>query len=272
MTKRLAGKVAIITGSTSGIGRATAELFAEHGARVVVHGRREQLGREVAAGIQARGGEAVYMPGDVTSDDTPRNLVAAAVETYGRLDILVNNAWSGPNGRLTEVALEDLDLSYRTIIRAAVIGSRCAIPEMIKVGGGVILNVASVHGILASRAYFPYDAMKAALVNLTRQMAVDYGPQGIRVNAICPGMIVTEKSAGHLEAHPERLRLQQLIYPLGRPGTTREVAQAALFLASDEASFITGHALLVDGGLTAQLQDSVGAVVQRALLEGEDPR
>jgi NAD(P)-dependent dehydrogenase (short-subunit alcohol dehydrogenase family) len=272
VSKRLAGKVAVISGSTSGIGRATAELFAAHGARVVVHGRRQELGQEVVAGIREGGGEAIYMPGDVTCDETPRNLVAAAVEAFGHLDILVNNAWSGPNGRLTELPLEDLDLSYRTIIRAAVIGSRCAIPEMIKEGGGVILNVSSVHGILASRSYFPYDAMKAALVNLTRQMAVDYGPQGIRVNAICPGMIVTEKGAPRLQAHPERLRLQQLIYPLGRPGTPREVAQAALFLASDEASFITGHALLVDGGLTAQLQDSVGAVVQRALLEREDPR
>ncbi len=267
MSKRLADKVAIITGSTSGIGRASAELFAQEGARVVVHGRREGLGQEVAAGIQAAGGEAIYVPGDITDPETPQILVASAIEAFGRLDILMNNAWSGPNGRLTEVPLEDLDLSYQTIIRAAVIGSRCAIPEMIKGGGGVILNVASVHGILASRSYFPYDAMKAALVNLTRQMAVDYGPQGIRVNAICPGMIVTEKNVGILQANPERMRLQQLIYPLGRPGTTHEVAQAALFLASDEASFITGHALLVDGGLTAQLQDSVGATVQRALAE-----
>ncbi len=267
MSKRLADKVAIVTGSTSGIGRATAELFAQEGARVVVHGRRAELGHEVVAGIRAAGGEAIYVPGDVTCDETPSALVARAIEAYGRLDILMNNAWSGPNGRLTEVPLDDLDLSYRTIIRAAVIGSRAAIPEMVKGGGGVILNVASVHGILASHAYFPYDAMKAALVNLTRQMAVDYGPQGIRVNAICPGMIITERGADIMASQPERLRLQHWIYPLGRPGTPREVAHAALFLASDEASFITGHALLVDGGLTAQLQDSVGASVQRGLQE-----
>ncbi len=269
MTKRLAGKVAIVTGSTSGIGRASAELFAEEGAKVVVHGRRAELGRQVVAGIQAKGGEAVYAPGDITCEDTPRNLVACALESFGRLDILMNNAWSGPNGRLTDTPLEDLDLSYRTIIRAAVIACQAAIPEMVRGGGGVILNVASVHGILASRSYFPYDAMKAALVNLTRQIAVDYGEQGIRANAICPGLIVTERGASAFEAHPERLRLQGLFYPLGRPGTPREVAHAALFLASDEASFITGHALLVDGGLTAQLQDSVGAVVARRLREAE---
>lgn len=270
MDQRLAGKVAIITGSTSGIGRASAELFAEQGARIVVNGRREELGNEVVAGIEASGGEAIYVPGDVTKIEVLQSLISRAVETYGHIDILMNNAWTGTNHMLTDLEPEDWDASFALIVKAAALGSKYAIPHMIEGGGGSIINTSSVHGILASRSFLPYDAMKAALVNLTRQMAVDYGQYGIRVNALCPGRIITERSKPLIEAQPEQLVVQRLVYPLGRPGTMRETAYAALFLASDESSFVTGHALLVDGGLTAQLQDAVGAHVERGLRAMED--
>ena len=265
MDQRLAGKVAIITGSTSGIGRSSAELFAEHGARVVVNGRRKELGREVVAVIEAAGGEAIYVPGDVKQPEVLQELVSQCMDRFGRIDILMNNAWTGTNRSLSDLEPEDWDESFALIVKAAALGSKYALPHMIAGGGGAIINVSSVHGVLASRSFLPYDAMKAALVNLTRQMAVDYGQYGIRVNALCPGRIITERSSARIATQPEQEVLQTLVYPLGRPGTMREAAYAALFLASDEASFVTGHALLVDGGLTAQLADSVGAHVERSL-------
>jgi NAD(P)-dependent dehydrogenase (short-subunit alcohol dehydrogenase family) len=267
MGNRLAGKVAVVTGSTSGIGRASAELFAEEGARVVITGRRQDLGQEVARGIQERGGEASFLPGDVTRVDHLRALVDHAVGTFGRLDILMNNAYSGKAATVTDLDEADWDASCAVILKAAAMTSKYAIPHMVAAGGGSIVHVASVHGLLGGRANAAYAAFKAALVNLTRQMAVDYGLQNIRVNALCPGRIVTEAKVDFLEANPEQRRVQRLVYPLGRPGTMREAAQCALFLASDESSFVTGHALAVDGGLTAQLQDAVGTYVD-ALWSG----
>jgi NAD(P)-dependent dehydrogenase (short-subunit alcohol dehydrogenase family) len=267
MKKKLAGKVALITGSTAGIGRACAELFAEEGATVIIndHGLEPALGRAVTRQIKSEGGNASYFQADVHESGQVEALVRFALDTYGRLDILMNNAYSGEHNSVTEITDTDWDGAYRVIIKAAAVACRSAIPEMIRQGGGTIINTASVHGLLGARRNAPYNAFKAALINLTRQMAVDYGRDGIRVNALCPGRIVTEAKTRMLEEHPEEVRRQKLVYPLGRPGTMREIAQAALFLASDDSSFVTGHALVVDGGLTAQLQDSVGGYVDEAL-------
>jgi len=149
----------------------------------------------------------------------------------------------------------------------AIVSSWLIIPHMIARGGGSIINMASVHGLLAARANAPYNTFKAALINLTRQMAVDYGKHNIRVNALCPGRILTEAKYEFLETRPDEVRRQKYTYPLGRPGTMRECAYAALFLACDESSFVTGHALMVDGGLTAQLQDSVAKYVEERVLD-----
>jgi len=267
MIGRIQGKVAIITGSTSGIGRATAELFAREGASVVVSGRRESLGREVVAGIVQGGGRASFCRADVSDGKQIRTLVEHAVETYGRLDVLMNNAWSGSHGTVVEIEEQAWDAAMAVTVKAVFLGCKYAIPHMIESGGGSIINTASVHGVLAGSRTASYETAKAGIINLTRQVAVDFGHQGIRSNAICPGWIVIEKAEENVRQHPESLRRAEVIYPVGRPGYPIDCAYAALFLASSESSFITGNALMVDGGLTIQLQDSLAGAVEKALKE-----
>jgi 3-oxoacyl-[acyl-carrier protein] reductase len=266
MSKRLADKVAVITGSTSGIGRASAELFAEQGARVVINGRRRELGQEVVEGIAAQGGTASYLYADMSKSQDIASLIQFALDTYGRLDILMNNAYSGRSASVLDMGEADWDAMYAIMLKAPILASKAALPHMIEQGSGVIVNTSSVHGVLAGRENAPYNTFKAALINLTRQMAVDYGRYGVRVNALCPGRIVTEGKVEFLDARPAEARRQKYTYLLGRPGTMRECAYAALFLASDESSFVTGHALMVDGGLTAQLQDAAATYVEQQVL------
>jgi NAD(P)-dependent dehydrogenase (short-subunit alcohol dehydrogenase family) len=262
ISKRLQDRVAVVTGSTSGIGRATAELFATEGAHVVVSGRRAELGEQVAAGIRGAGGSAAFLRTDVTRRDDLWALVRFAVERFGGLDILMNNAYSGRNGSVLELAEEDWDANMTVMLKAIFLGCKFGIPEMIARGGGSIINVSSVHGVLASPHNIAYNTAKAGMINLTRQLAIDFGPQGIRANVICPGWILTEGNERWLAAHPEARREAQITYPLGRPGRLDEVARAALFLACEESSFITGQALMVDGGLTIQVQDAMAQVFE----------
>ena len=267
MSGRLEGKVALITGSTSGIGRATAVLFAAQGARVVVNGRRRELGQQVVQEIRSAGGIAEYLYADVSRSEEVQGLVDATVRAYGRLDILMNNAWSGRNASVTELEEADWDLGMDAGLKAAYLGCKFAIPHMIQSGGGSIINTSSIHGLMAARRASPYDVVKAALINLTHQVAADYGRQGIRCNTILPGWIITEKVEERLKTNPQRMYQAQRIYPLGRPGYPKEIAYAALFLASDEASFVTGHAMVVDGGLSIQLQDSLADVIEESLRQ-----
>jgi len=261
MGTRLCGKTAIVTGSTSGIGRATAKLFAQEGANVVVVGRRAELGAQVVQEIWEDGGSARYVRTDVGVAADLENMVRAAVDTYGRLDILVNNAISfseGSVGSVLEMTVEGWDTVLRTSLTAIFLGSKFAIPEMIKAGGGAIINMSSVHGLTAGFGLASYNAVKGGMINLTRQMAMDFGKHNIRVNAICPGLILTDKEVGrwHDERTAPQFKYKELttpvIYPLGRGGRPDEVAQACLFLASEASSFITGVALPVDGGLLIQ--------------------
>lgn len=266
---RLNGKVAIITGSSAGIGRASAEVFAREGAAVVVSasGRRPGLGESVAKGIVDRGGRAIYQQCDVLDRDQIRALVHRAHDEFGRIDILMNNAVAGKNAPITEQREEDWDAVVASSITAAFVSMKEALPIMIAGGGGSIINVSSVHGLLAGMNNVAYATVKAGLINLTRQVAVQHGPDGIRVNALCPGRIVTEAKVDFLNAHPAEYRRQKAVYPLGRPGTMEECANAALFLASDESSFVTGIVLPVDGGLTAQLQDGIAGRLERGISE-----
>ncbi len=266
MEQKLAGQVAVVTGSTLGIGKACAEIFAKAGACVVINDEgNHERGRTVVAAIEADGGRAAYYAADVRMHAQVRELIAFALETYGQLDILMNNAVAPGGGSVTSMTEAAWDSVFDSSIKAAFLGCKYAIPAMIEGGGGAIINTSSVHGLLAAAGNAAYEAAKAALLNFTRQIAVEYGREGIRANALCPGRILTERKIAWLAETPEEVRRQQYVYPLGRPGTTQEIAKAALFLASEDASFITGHALVVDGGLTAQLQDDVAKRYEHTL-------
>lgn len=267
MERRLAGKVAVVTGSSSGIGRACAKRFAEEGASVILNGYPRERGEEAAGEIRAAGGTAAYCEADVRRGEDLQHLIRFAVESYGKLDILMNNAICGRSAAVLEQDESDWDEVFACSVKACYLGSKYAMPHMVRNGGGSILHTASVHGLLGSAQNAAYDSAKAAIINLARQLAVDYGRYNVRVNVICPGWIVVDGVEEWLKEHPEVARRQQYIYPLGRPGSVREAANAALFLVSEEASFVTGHALVVDGGLTAQLQDSVAARVEEGLLQ-----
>jgi NAD(P)-dependent dehydrogenase (short-subunit alcohol dehydrogenase family) len=266
---RLDGKVAIVTGSSAGIGRASAEAFAREGAAVVVSasGRRPELGESVAKGIVERGGRAVYQQCNVLDRGEIKALVRRAKDEFGRIDILMNNAVAGKNAKITEQREEDWDAVVASSITASFVAIKESLPVMIEGGGGSIINVSSVHGMLAGMNNVAYATVKAGLINMSRQVAVQYGPEGIRCNALCPGRIVTEAKVDFLEANPVEYRRQKSVYPLGRPGTMEECAAAALFLASDESSFVTGVALPVDGGLTAQLQDAVAGRIEAGVTD-----
>ena len=269
MSERLKGKVAIVTGSSAGIGRASAERFAEEGAQVIISasGRRPELGKEVVEGIKSKGGKAFYIKCDVTKSMDIKNLIESTAQKFGKIDILMNNAFSGNLKPVLEQDEDDWDYVMSATIKAAFLGIKYVLPYMIEQKQGSIINVASVHGMLGGRGNVSYATAKAGLINMTRQVSNDYGPYGIRVNALCPGRIVTESKVTFLEENPKEYRRQKNVYPLGRPGTMRECANAALFLASDESSFISGVHLPVDGGLTAQLQDQVALRVEEGIHE-----
>lgn len=261
MAGQLSGKTAIVTGSTSGIGRATAELFGQEGASVVVVGRRAELGEQVVRSIRDQGGSATFVRTDVTRTAELQAMVRTAVETYGRLDILVNNAVTGTresHGSIVEMTEEGWEVMVRSSLTAIILGSKFAIPEMQKVGGAII-NMSSVHGLLTGFGMAGYNTVKAGMLNLTRQMALDFGRQGIRVNAICPGCILTEREVA-MQRQPMfkyKALTTPAIYPLGRAGRPEEVAQACLFLASDASSFVTGATLTVDGGLSIPVSETL---------------
>jgi NAD(P)-dependent dehydrogenase (short-subunit alcohol dehydrogenase family) len=257
MGDRLAGKVAIVTGSTTGIGRATVRAMAREGAKVVVNGRSRDLGQTVVEMIESAGGTAAYCYADMGVPDDVRRLIDFALATYGRIDVLMNNAYEAARGSVVELSEAEWDRSMAVLLKAPFLACKAAIPHMIAQGGGSIINTSSVHGYLACNRYPVYDAAKAALINLTRQVAIDFGPYGIRSNAICPGAIVVERSEERFQQNPEMARKGALVYPLRRLGKPSEVAHAAVFLASDEASFVTGTTIVVDGGMTCQLPDTL---------------
>jgi len=253
---KLADKVAIITGSASGIGRATALLFAKEGAKVMVVDVNDEKGERTVEEIKATGGEAIFIHADVTQISDVKRMVHKTVETFGKLDILFNNAGMPSGKTAIELEEEEWDRVVDLNLKSIYICSKNAVPVMIKSGGGSIINMSSIGGLVSGKFIGgeAFSASKGAVVNLTRSMALHFGSQRIRVNCVCPGHIMTpmtEKWLTEILKDPVKSKELLAMYPLGRLGKPEEVAQAVLFLASDEASFITGVILPVDGGYTA---------------------
>jgi len=250
----LSGKVALITGSASGIGRATALLFAREGAAVALADVNADSGQRVADEIVRFGGRAFYEPVDVTRATDCQRLVERAIREFGRIDILFNNAGIIRRATVLDLSEDDWDRVMAVNVKSIYLLSREVIRHMRKAGGGTIINTASGWGLTGGAKAAVYCASKGAVVLLTKAMAVDHGPQKIRVNCICPGDTDTgmlREEARQLGEESSRFLAESAKRPLGRVGTPEEIAQAALYLASDASSFVTGTALVVDGGGSA---------------------
>ena len=250
---RLDGKVAVITGAGSGIGRVAASLFAAEGARVVVADVVADQAESAVAEIVGAGGTATAVTVDVSDEAQVTAMVATAVGTYGGLHVLFNNAGIFPDddGGILDTPPETWQRVMEVNLKGVWLGCRAGVPAMVDSGGGSIVNVASFVALVgAATAQMAYTASKGGVLALTRELAVEYARRGIRANSICPGPVETPLLA-ELLADPERRQRRLVHIPIGRFGRPEEIAKAALFLASDDASFVTGSALVVDGGITA---------------------
>jgi NAD(P)-dependent dehydrogenase (short-subunit alcohol dehydrogenase family) len=251
---RLANKVALITGGTSGIGQATAILFANEGAKIAITGRNERRGHTVTEQILENGGHAIFIRADVRKPDECSRAIDKTLRAFGHLDVLFNNAGIFYPHSALECSEEEWDLQIDINLKGTFLMSKFALPGMIQQGGGVIINNSSGWGIVGGDAGVAYCASKGGVVLLTKAMAIDHGRQGVRVNCICPGDVDTPML-------PEDARMRGMKWedylascsnrPMGRIGTVDEIAKAVLFLACDDSSFMTGAALVVDGGGTA---------------------
>ena len=254
---RFEGRVALVTGASSGIGAATALRLAAEGARVALVGRDAARGGEIVDEITRSGGEAAFFSCDVTDKGAVGRMVAAVLARFGRVDVLVNNAGIINFGSVVDARVDEWDLLMATNVRSVFLVSRAVLPHMIAAGGGSVINMGSNLGLVGTRGAAAYATSKGAVVNLTRAMALDHVADGIRVNCVCPGTIDTPlvqrqrvgRTAEQLRQADERLKQR---HPIGRMGTPEEVAAVVAFLASDEAAFVTGSAYGVDGGFTAQ--------------------
>jgi len=246
----LKGKVAIVTGGASGIGRATAMLFAREGAKVVIADYNPAGGQETLGMIKEEGGDATFIETDVSKPEDVERMVEETVTIYGRLDILFNNAGVAETAKVTEASLDHWERVLAINLRGVLLGCKYGIPKMIESGGGSIINTASIAAEVGFNETAAYVASKHGIEGLTKTIALDYAAEGIRANTVCPGVIRTPMV---MEALDEAARKYVVsLHPLGRMGEPEEVAEAVLFLASERSSFITGTCLFVDGGYTAR--------------------
>ncbi|MGC5399123.1 SDR family NAD(P)-dependent oxidoreductase [Streptomyces sp. DT20] len=261
---RLHDKVAVITGAGSGIGRAAAELMSKEGARVVVADHDTRAAEETAALITAAGGQALPLTVDVMEEDSIADMISATVNEYGALNVLCNHV-GGTNPRtdldVLRVDMDEFDRAVALNMRSTLLGSRHAIPHMIRAGGGSIINTASVAALVGDVLQTSYGAVKAAVVSITKSVATQYGPQNIRCNAIAPGAVVTPALENNLPQEVvDSLKRGNALPYLGSP---EDIGHTMVFLASDESRYLTGQLLVVDGGMTAQSSAAPG---RRAML------
>ena len=257
MSKTFENKVVLVTGGTSGIGRATAIAFAREGATVVVSGRRKAEGAETVTHVEKAGGKGLFVQSDVSDEAQVKSLIDTVLKEYGRLDIAFNNAGiEGTPGPLTESTVEQYQRVFDINVKGVFLSMKYEIPALLKSGGGAIVNTSSVLGHVAMPNMGLYNATKHAVLGLTKSAALETAKQGIRVNSVSPAVIETEMferfAATSSPGAAERRTYLDGLHPIGRIGKSEEVAAAVLFLSSPGASFITGQDLLVDGGFTVQ--------------------
>jgi NAD(P)-dependent dehydrogenase (short-subunit alcohol dehydrogenase family) len=243
---KLQDKVAVITGGASGIGAATAKLFVENGAKVVLVDLNEEKGHAFEAELKAAGAEALFVKANITSEEDVQNIFAKTIEAFGKLDVVFNNAGIGRVTPTEDLAYSEWRNTVNVDLDGVFLVAQAAIRQMLKAGGGTIVNTASMYGWVGSPGSAAYNAAKGGVINLTRSLALEYAARGIRVNALCPGFIDTPIIP---EESKETLRSMT---PMQRLGQSEEMAKAVLFMASDDSSFMTGNTLTVDGGYTAQ--------------------
>lgn len=278
---RLASKVAIVTGGASGIGEATVRLFHEEGARVVAADIQDDLGKALAEEL---GEGVIYQPCDVSQADDVSGAIDAAVRSFGRLDVLFNNAGiGGPGGPIEDTPVDEYDAAMGVLLRGVFLGMKFAAPIMKAQGSGSIISTASVAGLQAGFGPHTYSAAKAAVKHLTRSVAMELGESGVRVNCICPGGIATPLLANAIgeaagENRPDDAQLMNMIklglanaQPVKRAGLPEDIARAALWLASDEASFVTGESIVVDGGLSGGRAWGEGVAGRQAMAQRSAP-
>lgn len=249
------GKVTLVTGAASGIGRAIAILFAQEGATVAIMGRREDLLEQLLGSLMSEGGEGLVLPGDVSDPESCRAACEKVYKAYGKFDILVNNAAVLTRGKCVDTTTEEWDRMLQTNLSGPFYMCKYAIPYMLKSRGGVILNISSVVALVGEMNLSAYCATKSAMTSFTKSIALDYGTQGIRANTICPAYVETDLNRDHIaNLRADKAKWDRIIeaHPIGGIGTPEDVAYAARFLCSDEAKWITGIDLPVDGGYLAK--------------------
>ena len=249
MTPEFLGKVVLITGASSGIGKTTALAFAREGAKVVVTSRRITEGEETAHQICEGGGEAIFIQTDVSQAGEVEAMVNKTVKTYGRLDCAFNNAGVVAVGALIELSEQEWDYTVNTNLKGVWLSLKYEIPQMLKQGSGAIVNMSSLSGMVGKAGSSIYSASKGGAIALTKAAAIEYAGSNIRINAISPAVVKTGMLS---QIPPEQLAQIEAEHPIGRAGQPEEVAEAVLWLCSDRASFVTGHNLVIDGGYTAQ--------------------
>jgi NAD(P)-dependent dehydrogenase (short-subunit alcohol dehydrogenase family) len=252
MAGRLSGKAAVVTGGSGGIGSATLRRFVAEGASVVCADIADEKGEKLVAELQSAGGNARYVHCDVTSLEAVTAAVADCVDAYGRIDVMFNNAATATGGYVADLDPDEWDASLRVMLTAAMYGMKACIPHMLEQGGGSIVNTSSVYGLVASAGNAPYCVAKAGLINLTKTAAVEYARKGIRVNAICPGVVETPMFEQVLAIGLKTRAELEAMHPIERLIAPEEVANLVLFLASEEASAITAQAIVIDGGLISE--------------------